>query len=109
MGNSTGNANKKNLRKQSRMIKQKKDTEICGNKKEEATREKIIQLEEINQKVLAKEGRIKRYRQRVKQYWQNRTFQNNKRKLYQQLRACDMNTTNNRIPKKPNNFGNQKT
>ena len=29
-----------------------------------------VQLEEINQKVLAKEGRLKRYRQRVKQYRQ---------------------------------------
>ena len=44
-----------------------------------------IQLEEINQKVLAKEGRLKRYRQRVKQYRQNRTYENNERKIYQQL------------------------
>ena len=35
--------------------------------------------------MLAKEGRLKRYRQRVKQYRQNRTFQNNERKFYQQL------------------------
>ena len=33
-----------------------------------------VQLEEINQKVLAKEGRLKRYRQRVKQYRQNRAY-----------------------------------
>ena len=55
------------------------DAEICGNRKEKATREKIIQLEEINQKVLTKKGRLKRYRQRVKQYRQNRTFKNNER------------------------------
>ena len=36
-----------------------------------------VQLEDINRKVLADEGRLKRYRQRVKQYRQNRTFQNN--------------------------------
>ena len=36
-----------------------------------------IQLEEIKQKVLAKEGRLKRYRDRGKQYRQYRTFQNN--------------------------------
>ena len=49
------------------MIKKKRGAEISG-KKEQATQEKIIvQLEEINQKVLAKEGRLKRYRQRVKQ------------------------------------------
>ena len=71
------------------MIKQKKDAEICGNRKEKAT---IIQLEEINQKVLAKEGILKRYRQRVKQYRQNRTFQNNERKFYQQLGGGDMKT-----------------
>ena len=46
--------------------------------------EKIAtQLKEINQKVLAKEGRLKRYRQRAKQYRENWTFQNNERKFYQ--------------------------
>ena len=90
MGNSTGNANKK-LRKQARMIK-KRGTEISG-KKEQATQEKItVQLEEINQKELAKEGRLKRYHQRVKQYRQNRTFQNNKRKSYQQLGGSNTET-----------------
>ena len=44
----------KNLRKQTKMIKQMKNAEICGNWKEKATREKVIQLEEIHQKVLAK-------------------------------------------------------
>ena len=33
----------------------------------------------------AKEGRLKRYRDKTKQYKQNRTFQNNERKFYQQL------------------------
>ena len=51
-----------------------------------------MQLEEINQKVLAKEGRLKRYRQRVKQHRQNRTFQNNERKFYQQLGGSDTKT-----------------
>ena len=40
-----------------------------GRKEKKVIQEKItIQLEEINQKVLAKEGRLKRYGQRVKQY-----------------------------------------
>ena len=66
MGNSTGNANR-NLRKQVKMIKQRKDTGTCRDKKEKATQRKIkIQLEEINQKVVVKKGRLKRYRQRVK-------------------------------------------
>ena len=54
------------------------------DKKEKATVVKMtIQLEKMNQKVLAKEGRLKRYRERVKEYRQNRTFQNNERKFYQ--------------------------
>ena len=53
---------------------------------------KMIQLEEINHEVLAKEGTIKRYRQRVKQYRQNRIFQNNERKFYLQLGGGDMKT-----------------
>ena len=44
------------------MIKQKKkkDAGVCRNKKEKAAQEKItVQLREINQKVLAKEERLK--------------------------------------------------
>ena len=46
-------------------------------------------LEEINQKLVAKEGRRKRYRDRVKQYRQNRTFLKNEKKFYQEVgRKC---------------------
>ena len=80
-----------NLRKQLKVIKQKKNAEMY--RKEKTTQEKLtIQLEEIYQKVMAKEGRLKRYRQRVKQYRQNRTFQNNERKFYQQLGGDDNKT-----------------
>ena len=51
-----------------------------------------LQLEEINQKVLAKKGRLKRYWQRVKQYRKNRTLQNNERKFYEQLGGHDTKT-----------------
>ena len=82
----------KNLRKQAKMIKQK-DPGICGNRMENITQGKItVQLEEIYQKVLAKEGRLKRYRQRVKQFRQNRTFKNNEIKFYQQLGGHDTKT-----------------
>ena len=78
----------KNLRKQAKMIRQKKDAGTCRDKKEKATQGKItIQLEEINQKVLAKEGRLKRYRQRVKQ-----NKQNSERKFYQQMGGDDTKT-----------------
>ena len=91
MGSLTGNP-KKNLRKQAQMVKQK-DPGICGKRMEKTTCEKItVQLEEINQKVLVKERRLKRYQQRVKQYRQNRTFQNNERKFYQQLGGHDTKT-----------------
>ena len=80
MENSTGNANNKTMKISQNDLKKKGGTEISWTKKEQATQEKIIvQLEEINQKVLAKEGRLKRYRQRVKRYRQNRTFQNNEK------------------------------
>ena len=80
-----------NLRKQLKVVKQNKNAEI--NRKEKTTQEKLtVQLEEIHQKILAKEGRLKRYRQRVKQYRQNRTFQNNERKFYQQLGGDDNKT-----------------
>ena len=70
-----------------------KDPGMFRNKKERATQEMItVHLEEINQKVLAKEGRLKRYRQRVKQYRQNKSFQNNERKFYQQLGGDDTET-----------------
>ena len=81
----------KKIRKQARMMK--RGAEISGGRKEHASWGKItVQLEEINQKILAKEGRLKRYRQRVKQYRQNRTFQNNERKFYQQLGGSDTKT-----------------
>ena len=44
-----------------------------------------MQLEEINQKILVKRGRHKRYQDRVKQYKQNKTFQNNERKSNEQI------------------------
>ena len=80
-----------NLRKQLKVVKQKKNAEI--NRKEKTTQEKLmVQLEEIHQKILAKEGTLKRYRQRVKQYRQNRTFQNNERTFYQHLGGDDNKT-----------------
>ena len=41
---------------------------------------------------MAKEGRLERYRQRVKQYRRNRTFLNNERKFYPQLGGDDPKT-----------------
>ena len=93
MGNSTGNAHKKIYDNKAKMIKQRKDARTCRYKNERAIQEKkTIQLEEINQRVLAKERRLQRYRQKVKQHRQNRTFQNNERKFYPQLGGDDTKT-----------------
>ena len=70
----------KNQRKQARKI-QKRGAETTG-KKEQATWGKItVQLEEINQKVLVKEGRLKRYQQRVKQYRKKQEFPKQRKKI----------------------------
>ena len=61
---------------------------MLGQKVKRNTREND---KEINQK-LAKEGRLKRYRDRVKQYRQNRMFQNNEKKFYQQVGGDGMKT-----------------
>ena len=84
MGNSTGNAVKKNYEnRQKSENKGKTLKHVCWNKKKEATQEKItIQLDETNQNVLEKEERFKRYPQRLKQYRQCRTFQNNEGRFY---------------------------
>ena len=64
--------------------------EYVGTKGNRQHKKRItIQLEEINQKLLAKEGRLKRYRKRVKQYRKSSTFQNNERKFSQQLGGDD--------------------
>ena len=45
-----------------------------------------VQLEMINQKILTKEKRLKRYRDWVKQFKEDRIFQNNeKKKFYQKV------------------------
>ena len=93
MENSAENADKKATKTGKNNKTKKKRWNMLGQKEKKATQEKItIQLEEINQKVLVKEGRLKRYRQRVKQYGQNRKFKNNKKKFYQQVARDDMKT-----------------
>ena len=73
----------KHVRKQFKMVKQKVPG-ICGNRMEKTKREKkkkTLQLEEINQNVLAKEEILKRYRNWVKQYRLKRTFPKKRKKI----------------------------
>ena len=88
------------------MIKQKKDAGTIRNRKEKTTQGKhSIELEEINQKVLVKEGRLKRYRQRVKQYRQTGNSKTMKENSISNWEESTMKHTNNQMKKKPNDFG----
>ena len=74
--------------KQKKKKERGKNAEQCCEKKRKATQVKqTIRLEEIDLKVLTNKGRLKRYRDKIKQYRQNRIFQNNERKFYQQVRG----------------------
>ena len=42
-------------------------------------------IEELKQRISAKTLKLKRYKSRVKQYRQNRTFKNNQKALYEKL------------------------
>ena len=69
---------KKMVQQQVKLLRKIKHTET--QQSEKITKKQLqtiltIQMEEINQKILAKEGRLKRYL--GKQYKQHRTFQNN--------------------------------
>ena len=44
-----------------------------------------IKLEKNNQKILAKEGKSKRYRDKIKQYRQSRRIQDNEKKIDQKF------------------------
>ena len=95
----------KNLPKQVKMIKQRKVAGTCRDKMEKAKQGKItINLVEINQKVPMKEGRLKRYQQRVKQYRQNGTFQNKERKFYQRVEEDDTKTYWNKDTRETERF-----
>ena len=61
----------------------KKHARMSWDKK--CHRNLTIKLEEISQKILLTEGRLKRYRDRVKQNKQSRIFENNERKLHKQI------------------------
>ena len=80
-GNLTGNADKKTTT----TTKNDKREEERWNrfKRKRKTTQQLkqnIKLEEINKKALAKEGSLKRYRDKIKQYKQNRTFKKKKEK-----------------------------
>ena len=60
----------------------------------------IIHLEEINEKVLAEERRLKRYLNNVKKYKQNWNFQIKEREFYTQFDGKKQKQMKNRMQKK---------
>ena len=71
MGNSNGNTDEKSTKASQNDKTKGKRWNMLGQKGKSNTRKIIILLEEINQKVLTKGVRLKRYRERVKRYGQN--------------------------------------
>ena len=63
----------------------KRNMKIFSDEMEKVQQKGKVQLGETNKKKLAKAGRLQRYRDRTKQYKQNRAFQNNERKFYQKV------------------------
>ena len=82
--NSTGYAPKKSTTAIKNHIEKGLTLEHVGTKrkKSDTTNKKTNnKLEDINQKVLVKEAKLKKYQDRIKPYRQNRTFQNNEKIL----------------------------
>ena len=80
---------------------------MLGQKGKSNTRKNDYTTRGNKPEVLAKEGRLKRYRETVKQNRKNRTFQNNERKFYPQV-GGDSNKAYQQLDakkKKLNNFG----
>ena len=55
------------------------------NKKKQLQPKLSVQLKEVNQSILLKEGRVKRYWDSVLQYKENRSFKDKERKFNQQV------------------------
>ena len=88
------------------MIKQKKYPWICWYKrKRQNKKKKTVQLEEINKKVLSKEGRLRRYRQRVKNTDKAGHSKTTKEDSTNNWEEMTRKPTNNRMQKKANDFG----
>ena len=68
------------------MLRKEKHTKIYldENIKTKEQTNLTIQIEKVKQNILAKEETLKRYKDRVRQYKQKRTFQNNERNFYLQ-------------------------
>ena len=55
-------------------------------------------MEEIRQQIKSKRGKFNRYKNRISQYQQNRTFRNNERMFYKKLNGNENNENTNSTP-----------
>ena len=83
MGNLTGNANKKSTTTSKSDNRKKKRWNIGQKGKSKASNNDNT-IRGYRPESTDKRSKIKKYRDRVKQYRQNRTLQNNQRTFYQQ-------------------------
>ena len=101
MVNSTGNVDKKST-KTGRKDKTKNEKENATHEKK---KEKItVQLQEINQKVLAKQERLKRYRRSFKNRDRTVHSKTTKENSINNWEEMTRKHTNNRMQKKRNGF-----
>ncbi len=77
-------------------LKKKKDSIIEGLERKYHVKNKgtKVVIEELKQRVMAKAAKVKRYESRINQYRQNRMFQSNQKRLFEEL---DGNTRNDTI------------
>ena len=59
-----------------------------------------VTREDIEEKIKAKNNKIKRYQSRINQYQQNRAFKINQGKFYRDLNCGEMNYENTKVPDK---------
>ena len=76
-----------NIMESKRAGKLKKNSKYKLLEKKHSIKRKGFQvvLEELKQRLVAKSGKVRRYEQRIKQYTQNRLFNSNQKRFFQQL------------------------
>ena len=90
------------------MIKEGKKVGKCRDEKKKRHKKKIkIKLQEIKQKLLAKEVRLKGYRERIQNTNKTGHSKTTKRNFTNKWGEMTRKHTNNRMQEKTNNFGNQ--
>ena len=80
-------------RKQKGEIKKRKGVSYIERKYHVKKKRIETVIEELQQRIVALAARMERYTNRVKQYRQNKLFETNQRRLYQELNGVNMSET----------------